>query len=320
AEAGHVSFSRVAKACAGKVMPSFDTVAAIVRGCGGTDDDVEAWRTDYVATTQTIGQLMRKLDDAAVVVPTRTDTGRPIRAGRLRPVKADVADPAAMCPNPEAAQTFDDLIYHTKLLRIQAGNPTGRALAKVIKGVAQGNRSLVLVGSTTLSDIFAGNRRPSSEQFTTIVKALLQHGGFQPATDTSWSLLATWQNAWRRAEFNRERPDLSRRRRPGKTFLLTEDKDEGPAAAMIAEMTPALAAALLSGLPPHIQAGIVGELPPAKAQAVIAAMHELGNVVKHDDGVAIGTADGTVLPMRPTPVPDEEGGLQLGDAPPEPTK
>jgi len=259
------SHAVLAEACAGKKLPTWEVTEAFVRALRA-DDELPSWRKDWRQVQQAVGRLRRKLGQADVVVPTHSDTGLPIREGRLRPVQPDLADPAASMPRPETAQTFDDLLYQARVLKIAVGNPSLRQLKAQLRKLEE------YIGVSTLGDLLSGRRPPSHELFRTVICGLLAYGDVKnrkPAE--TWFSLQVWLEAWTRAEYNRTRPDLARRRRTGNVYLMSENQDEGPTAGVIGEMNPSVAATLLGSLPRPIAAGIINELPPEKAQAVIKA-------------------------------------------------
>lgn len=272
AENCHFSHSVLADAAAGKALPTWPVTEAFVRACGADDDEVAAWRTDWLDTQRIVGNLRRKLGEADVVVPTRSATGHRIRQGRLRPVEPDLAEPDQCQPRPDQVRTFDDLHYQLNVLKIAVGNPGLRELRR---------RMRRYYGVSTLSDVFSGQRPPRFDQFMRIVTCLLdnaaephsdgQHEADSPPAE-QWHSLRAWRQAWTNAEYNRTRPDLNRRRRYGNIYLISSDQDEGPTASVVAEMDTEVAAALLGSLPPQVSAGIISDLPNKKAQAVLKAM------------------------------------------------
>ena len=205
---------------------------------------------------------------------------------RLRPVQVDLADPASSIPRPETVQTFDDLLYQLQMLKIAVGNPSLRQLQ------AQLRKLDLYLGVSTLSELFSGRRLLTHDHYAEVIRGLLSYAAGVSEQRQSWHTPQAWLDAWSRAEYNRVRPDLSRRRRVGNIYLLSENQDEGPTAAIVSELDPALAAALLASLHPSIAAGIIGELPPEKAQAVLKAMWQLSGTVDNHRR----TANGTVLP------------------------
>jgi Helix-turn-helix domain len=270
ADVTYVSHSVLAEACSGTKLPTWPVTKAFVTACGATEAEVGEWKKDWLETQRSVGQLRRKLGEAGVVVPTHSDTGQPLRAGRLRPVLPDLADPDACVPRPEKAQTFDDLAYQVRVLKIAVGNPSLRLLRAHLR------KRDYPVSVSTLSDVINGRRTPTRELLEIIVKGLLTYDE-EPSSRTPgrpWSAWQTWRDAWSRAEFNRERPDLIRRNRLGNVYLLSDNQDEGPTASIVAEMAVPAAAALLASLHPPLAAGILNELPPRKQQAVVTAMFQ----------------------------------------------
>ena len=90
-----------------------------------------------------------------------------------------------------------------------------------------------------------------------------------------WRSVRAWGQAWSRAEYNRVRPDLMRRRRYGNLVLATPEQDQGPTADVIAAMDPAIAAAILAALPAAVSGQIISEMPPGEAQLVVMTMQQL---------------------------------------------
>jgi hypothetical protein len=293
AKATFCSHAVLADACAGKTLPTWEVTEAFVRALGADDDEVERWKTDRLQPQKAVGRLRRQLGDADVVVPTHTDTGRPIRPGRLRPVQPDLADPTACVPRPDAAHTFDDLLYQVRVLQIAVGSPSLRDLHKHLK-LTQGQ----YIGVSTLGDLLSGRRTPSSNNFEVVVQGLLNHlKDEQRAAPPPWGSVQVWLDAWTRAEFNRIRPDLSKRTANSNIYLMTSDQDPGPAPGLIGDLAPRVAAALLTDLSPPVRAGIISALSPDKAQAIITEMWNLTGAVQVD--AETGTTEGTVLHLRP---------------------
>ncbi|MEV4364583.1 helix-turn-helix domain-containing protein [Nonomuraea sp. NPDC049625] len=284
------SHALLAEACAGKKLPTWQVTEAFVHACGATDEEVAAWHSEWEQTQQAAGQLRRKLGEADVVVPTRSRTGQAIRAGRLRPVKPDLASPLASVPAPEAAQTFDDLIYQTRVLKIAVGNPSLRVLSAWLR------RNGGYHSPSSLSEAFTGRRPPSFELFKAVVEGLISYGVERNGMERQdeWMSVRGWTEAWSRAEYNRLRPDLMPRRRFGNVHLLVDDQDEGPTAGIVAELPADHAAALLGSLHRGVAAGIIAQLPPDKAQAIINAMWQQ-NATIHPDHAEDGTPQATVL-------------------------
>lgn len=299
-----LSHSVLAEACAGKKMPTWRVTEEFVKACGADDAEVTKWREAWNRTQRTVGRLRRKLGEADVVVPTRTDAGVPLKEGRLRPVHVDLADPAASIPRPETAQTFDDLLYQVRVLKIAVGNPSLRRLQVHLRSNLREN-----LGASTMCELFSGQHHPTSDLYGTLIRGLLSYDRSEARQPTeSWLSPQVWKDAWSRAEYNRVRPDLIRRRRTGDVYLLSENQDEGPIASIINELGPAVAAAMLSGLHRSVAAGILRELPPDKAQAVISAMWKQTGTI----------ADDTMLPSLPesdpsadTDVPQSRSSYEL---------
>lgn len=296
----HYSHATLANACAGKELPNWPVTEAFLRACGADDDEVAEWRQEWIRTQRVLGSLRRKLGEADVVVPTRSSEGRAIREGRLRPIKIDLADPAACNPRPEAVNTFDDLAYELNVLKIANGGPSLRDLYRRMRRMPGGGWGAP-VSVTTLSDIFAGRRIPSGEAYRAIVQCLLTTRRPSRLEDE----MRPWLEAWSRAMFNHERPDLHRRR-GGVTniFVQAEDQDRGPTASIVAELQPEHAAGLLAGLDRRVAADILRELPPEKAQAVLSKMWQLTGPVPD---IAAGQGGSKPPRLRPVQDPPADG-------------
>jgi hypothetical protein len=265
----HYSHSVLAEAAAGEKLPTWEVTEAYVRACGADDEEAGNWHAYWLETRQAVQDLLRKLGQASLIVPDRTLTGPAARRGRLRPVLADIAEPAQCQPHPDHVRTYEDLHYQLHVLRIAVGNPSLRELRRQM-----GKE----YGLSTLSDIFAGHRTPVSRIFTAIVTGLLTAQGpldSRSEAGEPWRSVRSWEKAWSQAEFNRIRPDLMRRRRYGNLVLATPEQDEGPTASVIAAMDPAVAAALLASLPATMAGRIISDMPPKEAQLVIKMMVEL---------------------------------------------
>ena len=253
-------------------------------------------------------QLLRKVGEADVVVRTHDRDGRPRRPGRLRPVRSDLVDASACIPRPDNVRTFSDLTYELSVLRIATGNPQVRRLSRHIDELYTLRRARQPVPPATLSNLLNGvQRKPRVDLVMSVVQGLLTWPDARELVDEArspadggglpWTAPASWQQAWSRAEFNEERPDLRRRPGTGRVFLESQDQDQGPAAGVIDGMEPAHAAALLHGLEPRISAGILQDLPPAKAQQLITLMWSLGPT-HHVDQVLPAVTDGDAAPPR----------------------
>jgi hypothetical protein len=290
----HYSHSAMADACSGRKLPTWDVTHAFLAACGADETEMAEWRQEYDRTRESVGRQLVKVGDAAVVVPTRSSSGLPTREGRLRPVKLDLADPLASIPKPHTVQTFDDLIYQLRVLKIATGNPS---LGTVEKGLRDRGTS-----KSTLSEMMSGRRPPSWDLFGSVVRWLLEQredSSGSPLTKLAedWASVEPWRDAWRRAEFNRQRPDLTRPRRTGNIFLADDDQDAGVIASIIAEMSPPEAARLLVTLHKPVAASILSDLPPEKQQAVVNFMWQ--QVGRGDARPSAPAVDGTVLPYRP---------------------
>ena len=290
ASRAHCSHSVLAEAAGGKKLPTWTVTRAFLVGCGADEQELASWQQRWKDTNDSIYALMRKVGQSSVVVPTRSDAG-PIRDGRLRPVQPDLADPDQWRPQPDSVQTFDDLSYQLKVFKIAVGNPGLRDLNRTIAQLnKKGQRGFTSV--STLSEVFSGRRTPNFDLFGGIVTALIQQAPGIEMPNSRWLVLEAWREAWHRAEFNRQRPDLTRHRRFGNIFLVADTAEEGPTASIVAAMDTQVAAALLASLSPPVASRIISDLPTPKAQAVLTAMVALTG----------GTA-----PARPPQQRDESG-------------
>jgi hypothetical protein len=295
AAAGYFSHSVLAGAAAGKNFPTWEVTEAFVRACDAEDDEVKAWKNDWLDTHRALGNPRGKLGETEAVVPTRLTSGQPIRAGRLRPVQPDIAEPEQCQPQLDQVRTFDDLCYQLQVLKIAVGNPSLRVLHRRMEQPTKAGIDRYYAGVSTLSEVFSGQRTPRFELLMSIVAALLsllEDGDASHAYGELWRLTRAWRQAWSRAEFNLVRPDLTRRRRYGNLVLVTQDQDEGPTASVVAAMDTQVAAALLSSLPPQGAAKIISGMLPKKAQAVLKAMLDLtGTVERSAPGVSVTGLD-----------------------------
>ncbi|WP_410570505.1 helix-turn-helix domain-containing protein [Amycolatopsis sp. cmx-4-61] len=305
------SHSVLADACAGKKLPTEDVVVAFVTALGADPEEIEQWKADRLQVAKVVGRLRRKLGDADVVVPTHSPTGKPIRPGRLRPVQVELAAPDACVPDPDAAQTFEDLKYGLRVLRIAVGNPSLRVLAAHMDKMDFVDR----MGVSTLGDLFNGKRTPTYDTFDATVRGLIDFGlvnhrfrGKTQADRPAWARTAPWMEAWRRAEYNRVRPDRMRRTGNNNLYLMSGDQDISPTTSVFAAMNPPVAAALLIGMAPEETARVLEDLPTDKSRALIREMEKLagkaavdaeGAITKADvDRLADAVGDGTVVAMN----------------------
>jgi hypothetical protein len=304
----YYSHSVFADACAGKTLPTEAVVVAFVTALGADAEEVEQWKTDRLQVARMVGRLRRKLGDADVVVPTHTPDGKPIRPGRLRPVELELAAPDACVPDPDTAQTFEDVKYQLRVLRIAVGNPSLRVLAHHVDKL----RFFGSPGVSTLGDLFSGKRPPTYDTFYATVHGLLDFGvshhrfRTEPAVERpAWAFLDRWMGAWQRAEYNRVRPDRMRRTSNNNVFLMSEDQDVSPAISVFAAMKPPVAAALLIGMTAEETAKVFEELPPEKSRELIREIEKLAGTTAVDaEGVTTSSRDlqhaletGTVVPM-----------------------
>lgn len=280
------SHSALAEAASGKKFPTWEATQAFLKGCQATESEIETWKQEWAQTQTVIATGLQRVDRADVVVTLDPSTGSAARVERMRPVTPHIADPEQWHPSPEQVQTFDDLRYELTRLKIAAGNPTLRMLALSTERQCS---------TTLLSDVFSGKRPPTFYILNVVCIALLRDAAAAAALDgpkkKPWMRLQPWADAWRRAEFNRERPDLNRSRRYGNIFLVTDATEETPTAGIIAEMGTDVAAALLASLPPKVASNIIVDLPNKKAQEILTAIE----VLHRSDHklVEIGTAAGT---------------------------
>jgi hypothetical protein len=303
----HLSHSVLAEAAAGKTLPSWETTEAYVRACGATDEDVRDWRTFWLGTTETILTARRRAGQADLVVSTRDGAPGTPRRGRLRPVEVDHAGPDQCRPQPDDVRTFDDLRYQLTVLRINAGNPSLRDLNKLMKATD----GVYAAGPSTLSEVFTGQRHPAMELFMAIVTTLLGQlgaaGNDNPFVDPpAWRTPPPWREAWARAQFNHQRPDLQRTRRVGNILLLS-DHNEAPVAAVVAAMNVKAAAATLAAMPPDVAGRIIEDLPTKKAQQVLDAMYRL-----HDTTTAAAPNTTSGHPGTQAGDPEHGSGISIG--------
>jgi hypothetical protein len=292
AAAGYFSHSVLAGAAAGKSFPTWEVTEAFVRACDAEDDEVKAWKNDWLDTHRAVGNPQGKLGETEVVVPTRLTNGKLIRAGRLRPVQPDIAEPEQCQPQLDQVRTFDDLCYQLQVLKIAVGNPSLRGLHRRMEQPIKAGITKDYAGVSTLSEVLSGQRTPRFELLMSIVAALLsllEDGDASHAYGELWRSTRAWRQAWSRAEFNLVRPDLTRR---CNLVLVTQDQDEEPAVSVVAAMDTQVAAALLSSLPPQGAAKIISGMPPNKAQAVFKAMLDVtGTVERSAPGVSVTGLD-----------------------------
>lgn len=298
------SHSVLAEACAGKKLPTEEVTVAFVTALGAGKEEIRRWKTDRLQVQESVGQLRRKLGDAAVVVPTHSPTGHAIRPGRLRPVELELAGPEACVPNPEAVRTADDLRLQLRILKIAVGNPSLRTLAMHMSRMPV----RASIGASTLSDLFSGKSTPNYDTFEFTVRALIDLaqrntpgiGADQPDERPAWVRLEPWLAAWRTAEYNRVQPDRMRRAGNNNIYLMSSDQDLSPAISVFAVMAPSVAAGLLIGMAPEETAGILKDLPVAKSRDIIRAMEAIsGKGTEAGAEVKDASGHGTVLPMTP---------------------
>jgi helix-turn-helix protein len=300
----HYSHSVLADAAAGHRLPTWEVTEAFLRACGAGDDELAGWRRDWTRTHQLVGDLRRRLADSA---STRVAVGRspqPLtRGAQLRPVQPALAGPDQYTPRPTAVQTYDDLVYQLNVLHIAAGKPSMRQLSR-----ASGH----LFGASTACEVLGGRRVPGYDLYTALVQTLLARYPDQPEHNSdggsSSNDLAAWQKAWTRADFNRDRPDLFRRRRYGNLYVMTSAEDQGPTPDIIAEMPTEVAAALLSSLDKRVAAQIISEMPSARAGELVTTMWGLtGRTSPNGASPSPATPRDTTADPDGWPVPPARG-------------
>jgi len=289
----HCSHSILAEAAGGQKFPTWERTELFVRACGADEAEVKRWHAKWEDTLRTLASMHRAISDSGVVTPIRTDAG-PARAGRLRPFQPEVAEGDQWRPQPDQANTFDELSYQLRLLRIAAGDPSLRVLSGMMANGVDVPRKWVVYGPpSTLSEVLSGSRKPSFEMLRYLAHTLLRLAGENHAGP--WTELQPWLDAWHRATFNQSRPDLTRHRRFGPVLLVTADQEIRPTPGVVAAMETPIAAATLAAMPEHIAAEIISGMPTSKAQAVLAAMHTLTstNSTVADDTDTTDTTDST---------------------------
>ncbi|MEU6584366.1 helix-turn-helix domain-containing protein [Nocardia sp. NPDC046763] len=267
--------STLAQAANGRDFPTWEVTAAYITACGVDEDSkVQQWRGFWDETQLASTRLLCKVGEAVMTVGGTATVAGPAGRGKLRPVTPDLAEPGQWHPRPDTVQTFDDLRLELNRLKLAIGNPGLRPLCR---GMAVGGHDCYSV--TALSDVFNGNRVPNNlTLYRRLVHVMLaeatkiyrDHGG-----DLPWRSAQSWTDAWVLAEYNRSRPDLRVRRRFGDIYLVVEDQDEGPAAAIFEAMDTDKAAALLSSLAPQIAQEIIIGLSPKKTHAVVTSIQRM---------------------------------------------
>ncbi|MFD4438444.1 hypothetical protein ACFWPK_01545 [Nocardia sp. NPDC058519] len=266
------SHSTLAEAAAGKKFPTWHATHAFLIGCGAIEVEIRDWRELWDQTHATLLSLSGKLGKTEIVSPTTSQAAQSVRADRLRAARPDLADPDHWRPRPEQVHTFEDLHYALSRMKVAIGNPGLRTLC---------HRMADYYSTTTLSDIFTGKRPPRLDVTLRLVNAMLDEADQAHRLDDTdhiaWAAVNEWRDAWNRAEFNRQRPDLTRHRRPTNVFLLAGEHAAGgsPTANIVAEMDTDIAAVLLAGLSPQVASGILTRLPTKQAQAILTAMELL---------------------------------------------
>ncbi|MFC9898511.1 hypothetical protein ACFVMC_32875 [Nocardia sp. NPDC127579] len=265
----NISHSTLAEAAGGKKFPTWEATRAFLIGCDIDPDLIESqWKAEWSDAERAVAETQRVLGTP----PASARGSAPVRAVQLRAVPPALADPEQWRPQPDTVQTFDDLLYELKRFKIAIGNPGLRTLSVMTSRFCS---------LTALSDVFSGKRPPAYEMYVRLIDAMLmeveEQSNLFDATERRrpWRSMTEWRSAWTRSETNRERPDLTRHRRYGNIFLITDGQDEGPTASIVAEMDPEVAAALLASLAPKIAGNIISDLPTKHAQAVLTAIEKL---------------------------------------------
>uniref|UniRef100_UPI003F4930B3 hypothetical protein n=1 Tax=Amycolatopsis sp. CA-293810 TaxID=3239926 RepID=UPI003F4930B3 len=285
------SHAVLAQAAGGDKLPSWEVTKAYLQAltARGEGDRFELarWETYHDEVARTLANLARKTGETTTVTPGGA-VGGPSTRGR--PVVAEHATPEQTLPQPETVRTYEDLARELNILRITAGSPSFRELAKASHW-----------GASTLCEVFSGRRRPTSVMIRTLVHALYTHlersampatSAAEPGTGSIWAeldlgplrdvvdpdLLTPWTRAWTTAEYNRRRPDLhSRHRSLDNVVLLPEHQDTGPTADIIAELPVATAAVVLGQMDRAVSAALVADLPPVKSAAILSQMWTLSS-------------------------------------------
>ncbi|MGY0499522.1 hypothetical protein ACWZHB_13650 [Nocardia sp. FBN12] len=266
------SHTTLAAAAAGKKFPTWQTTRAFLIGCGAEDAEIQDWRQRWEQTQATILSICRNSGEAAIVLPTTSPGGQQNRLGQLRLVRPDAtAARDQWRPRPEEIHTFDDLRYELRRMKAATGNPGLRTLS---------GRMARCYSTTTLSDIFTGKRFPGLDVTLRLVNAMLDEADqayrLNETDDGTWTSVSEWGDAWNRAKFDQQRPDLTRGRRHDNVVRLADERnDDSPAATIVAEMNADVAAALLAGLTPRVAGDIITGLPTTKALAILTAMERL---------------------------------------------
>jgi hypothetical protein len=271
ADRSYCTHSVLAEAAAGKVLPTLSVTEEFVKACGADEAEVAEWVEYWEQTQLALRKLAR---EQGVVVHVGSATTKPKRSTRARPVRPDLAEPGEWLPAPGKVRTFDDLRIELNKLKIAVGSPSlGQLCSLSAKDTGHPH-----ISTSTMSEIFTGRRAPGIDNLRLLVRVLLAYSppadAEQAAAEAAWRSIDSWRSAWRTAEHNRLRPDLMRRRAYGGLVLVTHDQ-EGPTAALLAEMDPRVAAALLVSLSSKMSAQIMNDMPAKQAQEVLKAMVEL---------------------------------------------
>lgn len=314
----YYTHSVFAEACAGKTLPTEAALVAFVTVLGADAEEVERWKADRLRVSRMVERRGRKLADVEVVVLTSTPDGEPVRPGRLRPAEQKLTSPEALVPNPDAARTFEDLTQQLGLLRIAVGNPSVRAIAyRALR------TSFYSPARSTLGDLFSGKHWPTYETFCATVHILLAFAeyplrGDRPDEHPTWPIVDRWEEAWRRADYNRRHPHRTRPTSDNNVFLMSNAPGASPIISVFAAMQPPAAAALLIGMTAEEVARVFEELPPEKGRELIREMEKLpGNTAADAEGVVTNAritdpqhalAPGTVVAMTSRPRRSAERG------------
>ena len=117
------SHSVLADAAAGERFPTWAVTRGFLTACDADQAEILEWEKDWKAYEQRVLQLETQLGVAAVGATQR-----------LRHIQPDVAGADTCKPHPENVNTYLDLRYEIQVLKIRAGDPALRPLAKAMDG------------------------------------------------------------------------------------------------------------------------------------------------------------------------------------------
>ncbi len=285
------SHAVLAQAAGGDKLPSWEVTKAYLQALTAHGDadrfELSRWETYHGEVARTLANLARKTGKTTTVTADGDINGPSTRG---RPVVAEHATAEQTLPQPETVRTYEDLTRELNILRITAGSPSFRELAKASHW-----------GASTLCEVFSGRRRPTCAMVRTLAYALYTHlernampatSAVEPGTGSIFGelnagplrdavdpdMLIPWTRAWTTAEYNRRRPDLhSRHRDLDNVVLLPEHQDTGPTADIIAELPVATAAVLLGQMDRTVSAALLADLPTAKSAAILSQMWKLSS-------------------------------------------